>query len=99
MVLDCQMAVRLLAPNQGEFMSTATAPPKGKSKKAKPAGLPDERFWIKYSPHHELPLSAASSVFVHALAFGVIGLILAGFLSGLFGGRHPAEVKAIEIAG
>jgi hypothetical protein len=33
------------------------------------------------------------------LAFGVIGLILAGFLSGLFGGKHPAEVKAIEVAG
>ncbi len=99
MVLDCQMVVRFQAPNQGEFMSTATASPKGKPKKARPAGLPDERFWIKYSPHHELPLSAASSVFVHAVAFGVIGLILAGFLSGLFGGKHPAEVRAIEVAG
>jgi hypothetical protein len=80
-------------------MSTATPGPKAKPKKARPAGLPDERFWIKYSQHHELPLSVTSSVFIHALAFGLIGLILAGILSGLFGGKHQAEVKPFQLAG
>jgi hypothetical protein len=81
-------------------MSTATSAPKGKPKKGRPAGLPDERFWIKYSQHHELPLSVTSSVFLHALAFGLIGLILAGILSGLFGGnKHQAPVKPFQLAG
>ena len=80
-------------------MSTATAPKKGTPKKTGPAGLPDERFWIKYSPHHELPLSVTSSVFIHAMAFGVIGLILAGFLSGLFSPKPPPPVQAFTIGG
>ena len=99
MVLDCQLVVRVLDSKQGDFMSTATAPKKGKLKKAGPAGLPDERFWIKYSPHHELPLSVTSSLFLHALAFGLIGLILAGFLSGLFGVKKPAPVQTFALAG
>lgn len=80
-------------------MSTATPTPKAKVKKARPAGLPDERFWIKYSQHHELPLSVTSSVFIHALALGLIGVILAGLLSGLFGGKHQAEIKPFQLAG
>jgi hypothetical protein len=39
---------------------------------------PDERFWVKYSPHHELPVSGASSVGLHALVIGLI--LLVGFL-------------------
>jgi hypothetical protein len=84
---------------EGEIMSTATAPKQGKPKKTGPAGLPDERFWIKYSPHHELPLSVTSSLFIHAMAFGVVGLILAGFLSGLFSPKPPPPVQVIGIAG
>ena len=80
-------------------MSTVTPTPKGKPKKARPVGLPDEKFWIKYSPHHELPLSVTSSIFIHAVAFGMIGLILAGILSGLFGGKHQADVKPFQLAG
>ena len=80
-------------------MSTATPPKKAKLKKTGPAGLPDERFWIKYSPHHELPLSVTSSVFLHAMAFGVIGLILAGFLSGLFSPKPPPPVQAFGLQG
>ena len=53
--------------------------------KTRPAGLPDERVWIKYSPHNELPISVSSSLFIHVVVLGVIGLILAGFLGRLFG--------------
>jgi hypothetical protein len=85
---------------EGEIMSTATAPQKkNKPKKAGPGGLPDERFWIKYSPHHELPLSVTSSLFLHAVVYGTIGLVLAGFLSGLFGHKQPPEVTVIGVAG
>ena len=80
-------------------MSTVTPPTRAKPKKGGPAGLPDERFWVKYSPHHELPLSVTSSLFIHAMAFGVIGLILAGILSGLFSPKPPPPVQAFGIAG
>lgn len=80
-------------------MSTATSTPKGKPTKARPAGLPDERFWIKYSQHHELPLSVTSSIFLHAVAFGLIGLVLAGILSGLFGGNKQPVIDTFQMAG
>jgi hypothetical protein len=79
-------------------MSTATSSPSGTPKNIRPAGLPDQRFWIKYSPNHELPLSVTSSVFLHALAFGLIGLILAGVLGGLFGGNRHREIKPFQLA-
>ncbi len=40
---------------------------------------PDERFWRRYSPHGELPLSGASSLAVHLLLFGL--LMLAAWLA------------------
>lgn len=39
--------------------------------------LPDEKFWVRYSPHHEFPLSGMTSLVLHALAIGV--LVLASF--------------------
>jgi hypothetical protein len=38
---------------------------------------PDERFWQRYSPHHEFPLAGMTSFFIHALVIGI--LALAGF--------------------
>jgi hypothetical protein len=40
---------------------------------------PDERFWRRYSPHGELPLSGASSLAVHLLLFGL--LLLSAWLA------------------
>src|SRR5262245_35551203 len=48
------------------------------AKKNTPLQPPDERFWQRYSPHHELPLAGMTSVFVHGLIVG--GMALAGFL-------------------
>jgi hypothetical protein len=33
---------------------------------------PEEKFWIRYSPHHELPLSGLTSLVAHALVIGVL---------------------------
>ncbi len=81
-------------------MSTLAPAAKSKKKKsARPAGPPDERFWIKYSQNHELPLSVTSSLFIHALALGFVGLVLAGFLAGLFNHKRPPEVQPFAIGG
>lgn len=61
---------------------------------------PEERFWKHYSPHHEFPLSATSSVVLHGL---VLALLLAiGYLAlrlGLADANKPLSVDAIAIAG
>ncbi len=55
------------------------------AKGAKPAvkkdtqGPPDERFWVRYSPHHEAPLSGVGSMLLHVLAIVAIVLITLGF--------------------
>src|SRR5262249_24656059 len=66
----------------GILMSaTATAPPP--AARATTKTTPDERFWVRYSPHHELPLSATGSVTLHALVFGL--LLLAGVIAAVLG--------------
>jgi hypothetical protein len=80
-------------------MSTTAPTIKISKKNNKLAGMPDERFWIKYSQNHELPLSITSSLFIHAVAIGVVGLILAGFLAGMFTQKRPPEVQAFAMGG
>jgi len=36
---------------------------------------PDERFWQRYSPHYELPISGVSSFAVHAVVLGLAATI------------------------
>ncbi len=77
-----------------------TAPPPDKN--AKPAAKqlvpPDERFWQRYSPHAELPLSSAGSFVVHILLFGL--LILASFLGTLFfNSNRSLPVDAVQMSG
>jgi hypothetical protein len=55
--------------------------------KAKPASklqpvLPEERFWIRYSPHHEMPLSGLSSFAIHALIIGFL-ILWAAYLASI----------------
>src|SRR5207248_1981324 len=51
-----------------------TSPPTPVDDSARPEEPqpPDERFWIRYSPHHEMPLSAIGSVLLHILLVVVI---------------------------
>src|SRR5262245_50470153 len=66
---------------------------------ATPKGLipPDERFWVRYSPHHELPLSGVSSFAVHALVIGLL-LLCAYPLAHLFTRpAHSVPVEAVQL--
>lgn len=49
---------------------------------------PDERFWFRYSRHHELPLSGVVSAVLH---IGTLALLLLGVFS-LFGNGDPPAV-------
>src|SRR5437762_10529338 len=43
-----------------------------------PLQPPDERFWVKYSPHHELPISSLASIAWHT--FAVVLVVLVAFV-------------------
>jgi hypothetical protein len=62
---------------------------------------PDERFWQRYSPHGEFPLSGATSFGLHLLVFGLLAL-LAWFGAMLFSHASrslPVEAVRLEIGG
>src|SRR5262245_34114773 len=42
----------------------------------RPLVPPDEKFWKRYSPYHEAPLSGVSSTMLHILVIGLLLLIL-----------------------
>jgi hypothetical protein len=42
---------------------------------------PDEKFWQRYSPHHELPVSGMTSLFLHGAVIGVF--LIVGVLVGM----------------
>src|SRR5262249_4769535 len=60
---------------------------------------PDERFWVKYSPHHELPVSSASSVALHVLVIGLILLIAYVLGTVRHEASQPPQLDAVEIEG
>jgi hypothetical protein len=45
-----------------------------KTPPTKPLLPPDERFWKRYSPHHEFPLASTTSVFLHGLVIGILAV-------------------------
>jgi hypothetical protein len=62
---------------------------------------PDERFWQRYSPHAELPLSGAGSFALHALVLGV--MVLLGVYGALWFGHAnrslPVEAVRLDLGG
>jgi hypothetical protein len=64
-----------------------------------PAAPPpvEEPFWSRYSPHHEFPLSSASSIALHVLAF--VFLIVAGWFLAHLLEKSKLEVDTITLAG
>ncbi|HEV3085350.1 MAG TPA: hypothetical protein VGY66_36690 [Gemmataceae bacterium] len=56
---------------------------------------PEERFWKRYSPNHEFPLSSASSALMHLFALGILVLGAHTFAKW----ETPVDVDAIEIGG
>src|SRR5579871_5896257 len=73
------------------------APPQPK-KSAKSAANqpPDERFWVKYSPNHELPLSSVASLAWHVL--GLVLLVAVGYVIAWNSGKDM-PVDTIEFDG
>jgi hypothetical protein len=63
------------------------------TKPAGPVTVPEERFWKRYSPHGEAPLSFAASVTLHGLAIGAVVLLVV-YLATLL--LQPARSLPIE---
>jgi hypothetical protein len=58
---------------------------------------PEQRFWQRYSPHHEAPLSGASSFALHLAIVGV--LILAGYVGWLGINARPSQPAVDAVIG
>jgi hypothetical protein len=63
---------------------------------------PDERFWVRYSPHHEFPLSTVTSVALHVLA--ILLLLLGAWVAFKLGWlddnrRLPVVAVVVEEGG
>jgi hypothetical protein len=59
---------------------------------------PEERFWKRYSPHHEFPLSSATSAALHVLA--ILLLLLSAWVAwklGFANLNRPPEVAAVAL--
>lgn len=74
------------------------APSNNTPQTKRPLVVPDERFWQRYSPRGEVPLSTVASVAAHVLvlAFLIFGIT---FLGKLFNwtDRESVAVEAIEV--
>src|SRR5262245_52595677 len=66
-------AITLLnAPIRGRAMAETSTKTGKKPATSKSLTPPEERFWQRYSPHYEFPISSVSSLAIHVL----IGLTL-----------------------
>ena len=59
---------------------------------------PEERFWKRYSPHHEFSISSSASTALHVVGIAVL-ILGAALLARLGFGARPVEVQPIVIAG
>jgi hypothetical protein len=59
---------------------------------------PEEQFWLRYSPHHEFPLSSATSVALHVLVLVFLGLAAwVAIRLGLGYENKPPSVSAVSL--
>jgi hypothetical protein len=86
------------APAPVEPKSIASTNNRTKARLKGPAGPAqfEEAFWRRYSPHHELPLSSATSVALHVLALSA--LIVAGWFVANLLDKSKLEVDTLEMA-
>ena len=81
-------------------MPQTNSPPAGKNSApagAKPPkGPPEERFWQRYSPHHEFPLSTVSSIVLHGLLLALVAVIFTKLLW-REGDNDPLSLDAIQV--
>src|SRR5262245_5762739 len=57
---------------------------------------PDEKFWKRYSPHHEFPLSTVVSVAIHVVLGVLIVLVFKKFMDM---DKKPLPMEPIRLAG
>ena len=81
----------------------SSAPPTPSSNKTPPQPAakpqlvpPEERFWKKYSPHFEFPLSSVGSVALHILVIGLFIIYLAKLLN-TGPDKTPVPVRTVAI--
>jgi hypothetical protein len=55
---------------------------------------PDEKFWVKYSRHHELPISGMASLAWHTLVIGLV-IIVAWVIAASARDEMPLEVVSL----
>src|SRR5438105_13711192 len=87
------------APARPDPKSAATTNNQAQPRPKDPAGPApfEEPFWSRYSPHHEFPLSSATSVALHVLA--LVGLIVAGWFVANLLEKSKLEVDTLTLAG
>lgn len=76
--------------------TTVEAAQNGKATK-KPKMPPDEKFWVRYSPHHEAPLSGVSSLTLHVLIPCLVALYFAFFHKYFEKQNQPIPVTGITL--
>jgi hypothetical protein len=63
-----------------------------------PLTPPDEEFWVRYSPHHEFPLSTVTSIALHVLVVVLILLcIWVGWKLGWMDDNRSVPVDAVVL--
>src|SRR5947208_2316746 len=70
------MSTNIPIPSGAPVSSNSSPQAQGKSGIAPP----EEAFWIRYSPHHEMPLSGVSSFALHAYVIGILIIIGLGLI-------------------
>lgn len=61
---------------------------------------PDEKFWERYSPHHELPLASMTSFFMHGLVIGIMVLGAFWYLFERESDSHkPPSMDVVQLVG
>ncbi|HYT89761.1 MAG TPA: hypothetical protein VEL76_13720 [Gemmataceae bacterium] len=79
-------------------MTQPAATTEKKAAAQQPLVPPEERFWQRYSPHHEAPLSGAGSLTLHALLLGALAFLAFRFTSD-HDEHKPVKIELAEIDG
>src|SRR5437016_12516859 len=75
-------------------MSTAA------KEKPKPLLPPDEKFWQRYSPHHEFPLAGVTSFFIHGLVLGILVLAALWYMFQRDSDSYkPPSMDVVQVSG
>src|SRR5215813_13294539 len=80
----------------------ATSPPAAENKSIPRPTLipPEEKFWKRYSPHQEAPLSGVSSTVLHILFFGLmLGIMALSDWLNMEEDNRPVPWEPVRVAG